>query len=240
MSKKKLLSLALVVIMIAILSFSSLAWFSDSDSVTNDFNVGGESAEDIFSLDVYESIDTNDDGEIDKTIGWDGDTSEDGKGEYTYENVVPGDLLWKKVYAHNKGNYDQWIRFKVTFDNASDWQTLENKYGIKLYDILMEDEDTKLVESENWTFAQDETVLDTVNDTVTYVFYHNTVLEAVENDSNWIYLFNYVKIPYQFNQADMAMFDNGDFRLVATGEAIQVDNIDAATAQEAFAFVEAD
>jgi predicted ribosomally synthesized peptide with SipW-like signal peptide len=35
MNKKKLLSLALVVIMIATLSFSTLAWFSDSDSVTN-------------------------------------------------------------------------------------------------------------------------------------------------------------------------------------------------------------
>ena len=34
MNKKKLLSLALVVIMIATLSFSTLAWFSDSDSVT--------------------------------------------------------------------------------------------------------------------------------------------------------------------------------------------------------------
>ena len=41
MSKKKLLSLAVVAIMIAILSFSSLAWFTDNDSATNDFQIGG-------------------------------------------------------------------------------------------------------------------------------------------------------------------------------------------------------
>ena len=39
MNKKKLLSLALAVIMIAILSFGTLAWFSDSDDVTNNFYI---------------------------------------------------------------------------------------------------------------------------------------------------------------------------------------------------------
>lgn len=237
-TKKKLFVVAVAVCLIAILSFTTLAWFNDSDSVTNNFNVGGTDAEDIFNLDVYESIDEDGDGKIDKTIGWDGDTSEDGSGEYNYENVVPGDLLWKKVYAHNKGNYDQWVRFKVTFDNASQWKALEEKYGIKLYDILMETEETKLVDSTKWTFAAEETVLDTENDTVTYVFYYNEVLEAVEDDSNWIYLFNYVKIPYQFDQYDMALFANGEFKLVAVGEAIQVDNVPAQNAQDAFAIVE--
>lgn len=239
MNKKKVISLSLVIIMIAILSFSTLAWFSDSDSVTNTFDVGGKTSDEIFSLDVYESLDENGDGKIDKTIGFDGDTSENGKGEYTYENVVPGDLLWKKVYAHNKGSYDQWVRFKITFDNASDWQALEAKYGIKLYDLLMETTTTKLVDSSKWSFAADETVLDTENDTVTYVFYYNGVLEPnhAEN-ADWIYLFHYVQIPYQFNQEDMAMFENGQFNLTARGEAIQVDNITANSAKEAFAIVE--
>lgn len=241
MNKKKLVSLSVVVIMIAILSFSSLAWFSDADSVTNKFNVGGTGgdADKIFSLDVYESLDENGDGVIDKTVGFDGDTTENGKGEYTYENVVPGDMLWKKVYAHNKGMYDQWVRFKVTINNASDWQALETKYGIKLYDMLMESKTTKLVNSAKWTFAADQTVLDTVNDTVTYVFYYNEILKPNHaQNADWVYLFNYVQIPYQFNQADMALFADGQFNLVARGEAIQVDNIQANTAKEAFAIVE--
>ena len=38
----------------------------------------------------------------------------------------------------------------------------------------------------------------------------------------------------------MALFTEGKFQMVVTGQAIQVDNINAATAQEAFAIVEAD
>ena len=60
MSKKKLLSLAVVAIMIAILSFGTLAWFTDSDSVTNDFGVAGggnNNPDEIFSIDVMEQVD---------------------------------------------------------------------------------------------------------------------------------------------------------------------------------------
>lgn len=238
MTKKKLLSLSLVVIMIAILSFSTLAWFNDSDDVTNNFYVGGDGtdADKIFHLDVYESLDENGDGIIDKTVGYDGDGTN--VNTYDYEDVVPGDLLWKKVYAHNRGQYDQWVRFKVTFDNASDWKALEQKYGIKLHDMLMETEDTKLMDSTKWVFAADETVLDENADTVTYVFYHKEVLKHTDNvNSDWIYLFNYVKIPYQFDQHDMALFADGKFSLTATGEAVQVDNVNATTAQKAFQIV---
>lgn len=40
MNKKKLLAVALAVCLIAILSFTTLAWFTDSDSATNTFTVG--------------------------------------------------------------------------------------------------------------------------------------------------------------------------------------------------------
>lgn len=40
MNKKKLLTLALVIVLIAILSFTTLAWFTDTDEVTNTFTVG--------------------------------------------------------------------------------------------------------------------------------------------------------------------------------------------------------
>ena len=238
MNKKKVFTLALAVCLIAILSMGTLAWFNDTDSVTNDFLVGGNGGDPdaIFSLDVYEAVDEDRDGKIDHTIGWEGDTSPDGAGVFAYENVVPGDLLLKRVYAHNKGMYDQWVRFKITFNNASDWQDLETKYGIKLYDILMESANTKLVDSTQWTFAANETVLDTAADTVTYVFYCNAVVDADANRP-WVTLFDYVKIPYQLDQHDMALFANGQFQLVAVGEAVQVENIKADNAIDAFAIV---
>lgn len=238
MTKKKVFTLALAVCLIAILSMGSLAWFNDSDSVTNDFLVGGNGGnpDEIFSLDVYEAVDEDRDGTIDHTIGWGGDTSPDGAGVFEYENVVPGDLLLKRVYAHNKGMYDQWVRFKVTFNNAADWQALETKYGIKLYDILMENADTKLADSSEWTFAEAETVLDANTDTVTYVFYCNKIVDADANRP-WVTLFDYVKIPYQFDQYDMALFADGQFQMVVVGEAVQVENIHADNAVDAFAIV---
>ena len=41
LSKKKVFALALAVCLIATLSFGSLAWFTDNDSVTNEFKVAG-------------------------------------------------------------------------------------------------------------------------------------------------------------------------------------------------------
>ena len=238
LNKKKVFTLALAVCLIAILSMGSLAWFNDADSVTNDFLVGGNGGDPdaIFSLDVYEAVDPDRDGEVDHTIGWKGDTSADGAGVFAYENVVPGDLLLKRVYAHNKGMYDQWVRFQITFNNAANWKAMETKYGIHLYDILMESATTKLVDSAQWTFAANEIEEDATADTITYVFYCNEVVDADANKP-WVTLFDYVKIPYQFDQHDMALFTNGQFQMVVVGEAVQVDNINADTAMGAFAIV---
>ena len=41
LSKSKVVALALAVCLIAILSMGSLAWFTDDDSVTNDFYIAG-------------------------------------------------------------------------------------------------------------------------------------------------------------------------------------------------------
>lgn len=245
MRKKKLFSLAVVAIMIAILSFSSLAWFSDSDSVTNDFGIAGGENQDpdqIFSVDVMEYVvDENGKG---ATVGYDQDPNY--TDTFTYKNIAPGEMLRKQPQIRNTGSYEQWVRMKVTFDNAQYWIALMQKYGYTdLTDLLyMKDETTKLVAADNWTFAPGETTVE--NDQVTYVFYYNTKLLPIADatkpgaaESNAIF-FSYVKIPHQFTQVDMAPFTNGDFQMVVTGEAIQVKNINAATAQGAFAIVEAD
>lgn len=248
MSKKKIFSLAVVMIMIAILSLSTLAWFADSDSVTNNFDIAGgenQKPDEIFSIDVMEAVDGDGDGKIDATIGAEGDTSNDGT--FTYENIAPGDMLRKQPQVRNTGSYEQWVRMKVTFDNAEYWIALLQKYGYKdLTDLLyMRDKTTKLVDADNWIYdpAKDVSV---DGDQVTYTFYYKTTLQPIADpanagaaESNAIF-FSYVKIPHQFTQDDMAPFTNGDFRLIVTGQAIQVKNIEATTAREAFAVVEAD
>ena len=45
MNKKKVLALALAVCLLATVSMASLAWFTDDDSVTNDFFIAGSEDE---------------------------------------------------------------------------------------------------------------------------------------------------------------------------------------------------
>lgn len=244
MNKKKIFSLALVVIMVAILSLSSLAWFADSDSVTNNFDIAGgdnQKPDEIFSVDVMEAVDENGDDVVDKTIGYNTDS-----GSFTYENIAPGDMLLKQPQVRNTGSYEQWVRMKVTFDNANYWIALMQKYGYTdLTDLLyMRNKTTKLVNDTNWIFAPEQTTVE--NNQVTYVFYYNAKVQPIADpavpgaaESNAIF-FRYVKIPHQFTQEDMAPFTNGEFKMVVTGEAIQVKNIEATTAKAAFAIVETD
>lgn len=115
MNKRKSLSLALVIALIAILSFSSLAWFNAQDDVTNEFYIASTSEDDditgdeIFSVDVWEEDeDIDGDGEItekdkdfngdgvvdekDQDINGDGKVGDDddrnGDGEIDYKDYI--------------------------------------------------------------------------------------------------------------------------------------------------------
>ena len=93
-NKKKVFVVAVAVCLIAILSLSSLAWFSDADEVTNNFQVAGgenEDPDEIFSIDVMEAVDLDGDGKVDATVGYDDDPNF--VNEALYENIMPGDML---------------------------------------------------------------------------------------------------------------------------------------------------
>ena len=96
MTKKKVIALALVVCLIAILSLSSLAWFTDDDSVTNKFQIAGSedaNPDDIFSVDVWEKDDPT--------------SNEKDQDGITYPDILPGDDLYKEVNVENTGKYPQ-------------------------------------------------------------------------------------------------------------------------------------
>lgn len=117
MNKKKLFALSLAVIMVAILSFSSLAWFTDDDTATNDFNIGGAGTgneDDVFSMDVKEK-------------GEDGAPVDD----MTFEKVLPGDHYKKEAYITNTGAYEQYIRVIVT---VTDWAAIKENVSVNMDD----------------------------------------------------------------------------------------------------------
>lgn len=214
MSKKKLFSVAVIVIMVAILSFSTLAWFNDSDSVTNQFYVADSddtSPDDIFSVDVYEEVDTDGDGKP--------DDKEDGG--LTFKDVVPGQVLPKAPVVENTGKYDQWVKLTITFKSTKAWNVLVDGTVAGPIDLLTlaADFDT------NWKGVSFEVV----GDTYVYTYYLKNPLKAGES----VDVFTAVNIPTSLDQDDFFAIKDEVITLDIKAEAIQLEL--GKTVDEAFA-----
>lgn len=222
LNKKKVLVTSLAVSLIAILSFGTIAWFSDTDEVTNKFMVAtsDEDKDSIFSVDVFEQVDEDGDGIFE---GWkDYDNVYSG---YTYEDILPGDELGKRPWVRNTGSYDQYIRVKVTIDNAAVWQAIFTEHGLTLEDIFLGHDEAE------WTRNDAETTMD--GDTMTYVYYLNRILTPHKDGGKDAYLFKSVMIPTELTRDNMAEFASGEFSLKILAEAVQTEHV-GANAIEAF------
>ena len=203
LNKKKVLVTSLAVSLIAILSFGTIAWFSDSDSVTNKFMVATstEEPDDIFSVEVMEQVDKDGDGDYDGNDA----TVFDG---FTYENILPGDKLVKRPWVHNTGSYDQYIRVKVIVDHAQEWSDM----GANVSELLD-------VDTSKWTLENANPQI--VDNKVTYVYYYNGILAPTK----MVRVFGIVEIPSELTQDDMAKFENGVFTMDIVAEAVQTENV---------------
>ena len=210
MTKKKVFVTALAICLIAIISMGTLAWFNASDSITNEFKIAdsdGDGTPD-FSVDVWE----ND--PADPNV-----KDQDG---VTYTDIAPGDVIAKNPTVENTGDYDQWIRVYVTFD---DWAVIEA--ACQNQGISSDVRGWLDVDAAAWTADNNATVVE--NNTVTYVYYYNYKLTKDQTAT----LFNNVTIPGEFEQEDMK-FTSGNFTITVKAEALQADNT-GDTAQAAFA-----
>lgn len=204
MTKRKLFVLALVVCLIATISVGTLAWFSDSDSVKNQFMVAtsdDDTADEIFSIDVYEKYDSDKNG-----------TDEEYQVGITYQDILPGDELVKKAYVKNTGHYDQYVRVIVTISDATAWINAVGE-NVEIENLFVGFDATK------WNNISKDIAGST--DTVTYVLYYNSVLAASDPA---IELFTAVKIPESLTQAQAAAF-GGSFTIDVKAQAVQTANV---------------
>ena len=203
LSKKKVFALALAVCLIATLSMGTLAWFTDQDSVKNDFMIAGsEEGEDkVFSVDVWEDKDG------------DGDADDEGEG-LEYDRIQPGDVLTKIAHVKNTGSYDQYIRVKITVSHASIWQVA---YGANLIPV------TEFVNGLNMDAIYGiGTHLDTDADTFVYYVYFNDVLKYGED--NDMIAFESVNICEHLTREQAVQLKN-EFNITVTADAIQTANV---------------
>ena len=208
MSKKKLLVLALVAIMIATLSFSTLAWFTADDSAKNDFSIGGANTSDpdkIFSVDVKENV----------------DGKEEAVDNMDFEKILPGDNHKKEAYITNTGSYEQYIRVVMT---VTDWKLIEDLVTINMDDAFnnnwyISPGNARVYEDVLVDFSN--TVLDE-NGSLVVTMYLNKKLAPGET----VNIMDYVAISTEATQYDFAdpAFADG-FQITFDADAAQTEHI---------------
>ena len=202
LTKKKIFVTALVVCLVAIISLGSLAWFQATDEVTNRFTVSTEDANQRpdFALDLYEH-----------NILANGTLGTEEVETNTYTHIAPGANLQKDPTVRNAGQYDMWVRIKVTLTDYSAWEAvLGNDYDFSAILAGV---------SADWTLDS------TTVGTDTLVYYKNTELVAGAEST----LFTGVVVPGAFTVDNIPV----EFNLNLVAEAIQSDNT-GTNPQEAF------
>ena len=234
MNKKKILSLALVVLLICTISFGTLAWFNASDEVTNTFYVADSDGDGKpnFSIDVTENPD-NKNNHHQKPGDLPDETTPNGG--FAYHDILPGSILNKDASVKNTGEYSQWVRVHLIFSDAEVWKNAIEKAAAaerppmsadayvqyKLITNLFQDGHHN-IHFENNGAAYGE-------GTLTYTFYYTKELAPGQE----FQVLDSIVIPGVLVQDDMNFGSDGT-SLIIKAEAVQVKNLNARNAYEAF------
>ena len=203
-TKKKVFVAALLICLLAIISVGTLAWFTDKDEVDNYFQVSTDQAQKPnFKITLFET-------EIDPSTKQFGDGNGNGVVDQvktnTYSNILPGDVLPKDPTVRNDGQYDQWVRVKVTLNDYDQWQ-----------EALGTGFDFRTLFSESAAWSYDTIITNETDKTLTLVYYLNTKLTVGSTSEA---LFQSVTIPSAFTVDNMPT----NFNLKIVAEALQAAN----------------
>lgn len=212
--KKKIVTLALVIALLAIVvAGASLAYFTDTQSAENVFTMG----------DVDIELDEPD---------WTDPTNPIGEG------AKPGIEYPKDPYIKNVGDTDVWVRMRVEISDYAVLKEAADKYGVDLLDMFAD------LAPDNWEVKEnDQPVVDTEKDTITYTYYYTTLLPKSDGDDEnpsdeTSRLFTSVTIPAQFTQEDLEDLgtdDEGKLKFTITVYADAIQDADGfATVYDAF------
>lgn len=220
MNKKKIFVVALAVCLLAIISFSTLAWFTAQDSVTNEFYVGDSNTDPdkVFGVDVWETVDGEEKGR---------GTANDGGA--VYEDILPGQILSKAPVVENTGIHPMYVRAIVTVSPAS---ILKDAMGDawKNVDLFLAGNDETQWLLDNVVYVNDGT-----DSKFVYTYYYQSVLEPERDNANGYItpaIFDAVVIPTGLTTDMAAQLE--DFEIDILGQAIQSEHILSTNAKDAF------
>ena len=214
-SKKKIMSIALFMCMAALVAGGSLAYFTDTDEVTNEFVTQGS-----FGVKIEEEKSA--DGEF--------KDENDASSGIKYEGFVPGQQLEKEPFVTNSGTYDQWVRVRTIIPKWSAWKSAFERHGVQ--DVGPKTFISKVIpeyNTEAWELDE-QYIVDEEADTLTFFYYLKSKLAAGDKSPS---IFTHVVIPAEFDMEDLEDDALGSFDIQLVAEAIQSDNT-GDNAKEAF------
>ena len=240
MNKKKILSLALVVLLICTISFGTLAWFNATDEVTNKFYVADSDGDGKpnFSIEVTENPDNKPQGPGPFPGQNPGELPDETTpdGGHAYHDILPGSRLNKDASVKNTGDYNQWVRVHLIFSDADIWKAAIAKAAAAETRPPMTPD--QFVQSRLFTnlFRDGFNNIHFENNgdafgagTLTYTFYYTRQLAPGEEFK----VLDSIVIPGVLEQEDMNFGTDG-FTLTIKAEAVQVKNLNATNAFDAF------
>ena len=207
MNKKKLVSLCLVLALAITAAIGgTMAYFTDEEDVKNTFTVGN------VDITLDEAV-VNEYGEAQGTRTEDGNNAEDG----SYK-LIPGHTYVKDpTVTVEQGSEPSYVRMFVTFNKATALETLFD--APFLPETFVEGWDSDIWES---TGVIDK---DTENDTITYEFRYNGIVDARTSEQGLDALFDTFTLPEGLTNTQVATLDG--LNIFVKAEAIQADGFAA-------------
>lgn len=249
--KKKIVSLALAVCLIAIAAVGTLAYFTDTDKATNTFTAGGVKI-DLIEQQVNEAgteLEAFEQDQVLMPIVGSAQGEKDNFGQPVAANYID-----KIVTIKNTGKSDAYVRayFAIPADLDDGYETFNAGANILHFNFGNVKTDNGLVSTEgvqwNWTHGNKWNYFETTIDGVVYNVYFADYYQALpagettEQFVSGVYLDSHVDMDAQgnyidtrFPNADLSIL-NGSVKCPVFAVAVQADGFDSADAAVTAAF----
>lgn len=200
-SKRSLLSVVALALTIAVTAFGTVAYMTDSDTVTNTFTVG--------NINI-----TVDEENVDGIPDENGNIIPERDQQNNYP-LIPGLPQTKDpTMTVHAGSEECYVRFRV---ELTGYTALKAIRPALTYEQLL----TQFVSiNSDWTLTGTPVVNGNV---VTYEYRHAVEVDASTETQTLQPLFNTFTVPLEYTGSDLTMMVNAGFQLEAHGDAIQTE-----------------